>query len=798
MLYQAITTAFRSLLANKKFTFLNIIGLALGISTYLFIVLYVADELSFDSYNINAGRIYRVNTNIKSGETYSAKATTSPAIGPALANQFPEVEKATRLLTEALLVKKGDQYIHENKVAYCDSSIFDVFTLPLIAGNAQTALLAPNSVVISESTALKYFNGTNAVGQPMYFARDSVAHQVTAVMRDIPVNSHFHFDILLSMVPVSISRNKAFNAFYPFSTYLLLKQYTNSQQLEAAFPAFLKTHLDFLDEMEKTGNYIRINLTPLKDIHLKSNRQDELSNNGSYRYLQIFSVIAIFILFIACINFINLSTAQLSKRAKETGVRKVLGASRSHLIAKFLCESLIAATIAALIAIITFWLLLPAFNSIAGKNMSLSTVGWMPLITSIVSAVVVTGLLAGSYPAILLSAFNPVKVLTGNSLAGFTTNSLRNALVVFQFSVSIIMIVGTLVVYDQLNFIRQKDPGFKREQRLVLKNMNELPGNGSLLFKDAIAKISGVKAATLSSFYPMGDRRWNYFISVAGSGLQTQLWPVDENYVGTLGIQVLHGRNFSDQLKTDSSSIIINETAARMFGISKNPINQSVTLRNMKYNIIGVVKDFNFSSLKENITPLAMILMSATIRKYEGDGPDNLIVTISSENFQQMLQQAANKWKLLSGNHPFAYSFLDQDFIAAYNQEQRMGKLFFIFSCLAIFIACMGLFALATYNLELRNREISIRKVLGASVPGIVLLLSKDFFRLVLLAIIISIPTAWIFAQQWLQGYAYHTTVHAWVIASASFGAILLAMLTISYQAIKGAQTNPAQHLKMD
>lgn len=798
MFRHSLLIACRSLRVSKKFTLIAVAGLSLGITTWLFIMLYVADEVSFDNYNVNARRIFRINTDIKTGDSYSFKATTSPAIGPALVSQFPEVEKVVRILPEALLVKKADGYLHETRAAYADTTIFDVFSLPLIAGNPKTALLAPNAVVINESTARKYFNSTGVVGNTIYFSGDSAAHLITGVMRDIPANSHFQFDWLLSMQSLKISSNKAFNAFYPFSTYLLLKENAKPAQLENAFPVFLKAHLDFLDDMEKAGNYIRLNLIALTDIHLKSNRSDELGVNGNYSYLQIFSVIAFAILILACINFINLSIARFSKRAKETGVRKVLGAGKPGLITRFLCESFLVAAMATLVSMLAYWFLLPAFNVLTGKNMSLATIGWKTLLGMIITAIVITGLLAGLYPAFSLSSFQPVKVLKGNFFLAPGKSHFRNTLVVFQFTVSVAMIIGTGVVFSQLQFMLHKDPGFSSSQRMIVKNINELRGNKASLFKDGVNRLNGVSSASLSSFYPAGDRRWTYFLSFRETGIQSQLWPVDADYLSTLNMQIVTGRNFSEQFRTDSSALLLNETAAAMLGIAKDPLNRQITLKNFTYQVIGVVKDFHFGSLKDHIQPLAMVLMTPGIKKLQGDGPDNLIIKTNRANYPQLLDESGKIWKSLSNNHPLVYSFMDQDLLSRYNQEQTMGKLFTIFSALAILIACTGLFGLTAYNLEVRRRELSIRKVLGANLAAVLVLLSKDFMKLVLLAIAIAVPVAWLVMHKWLDGYAYHTRVNAWIIVSAATSTLLFAIVTVSYHAIRGANINPVVNLKAE
>jgi putative ABC transport system permease protein len=793
-----IKTAFRSLLKNKVFTFLNVAGLALGITTCLIIVLYVVDEFSFDKYNLKSDRIFRVNTDIKYGDNATSRAIAAPAIAQALVSQFPEVEKAVRLLPDGALIKKGNEFIREDKVVYCDSSIFDVFTLPMIEGDPKTALSEPNSVVITESAALKYFTRTNVVGQNLIFFHDSVIHKITAVIHDVPKQSHFQFDILVSMQPVEASKEIAFNAIYPFSTYILLRPGSNYKNLEAKFPALLKEHLGFLADMEKGGDYIKINLTPLKDIHLKSNRTNELGKNGNIQYLNIFSIIAVFILLIACINFINLSTARSANRAREVGVRKVLGSSRKNLTILFLCESFIITIAATVLAVFSTWLLLPLFNQLSEKNLSLYKEGIPCLISSLLAVVIVVGLFAGAYPAFFLSSFQPVQVLKGKLSSGFKRSKTRNLLVVFQFALSIFMIIGTIVIYNQLHFIQNKDLGFKRSQSFVIKHINELDGDLPAIFQQEIKKSPSVKDASLSSFLPTGGRRWINFLTIKETGIQVQLWPVDANYVNVMGMKIAKGRNFSNKLATDSAGIIINETAAKMLGIEKDPLNQAVSLGKINYNVIAVVKDFNFSSLRDNINPLAMVLMTSVMKKYEGDGADNLIVSVNTANIPLLLSQVETKWKALSNNKQFDYSFMDEDFDSIYRSEQRMGKLFIIFTSLTIIIACLGLFGLAAYGAEQRTKEISIRKVLGANVSTIVALLSKDFIKQVIVSIFIAIPFGWLAMQTWLRGFAYRINIQWWVLCIASLAAIIIALITISFQSIKAANSNPVKYLRSE
>lgn len=801
MIGNYFTTALRRLKKNKGLTLLNIAGLAIGLAVCLLIVFYVIDETSYDRYNTNGDRIYRVNTDTKINSSVTSRAIAAPKVAEALRINFPEIERAVRLFPdENIRFKKGDELVLEKKAVYCDSTIFDVFTLPMLEGDPKTALTEPNTIVITERMAEKYFNTTHVLGRVLVTVGDNNTtrnHKITGVIRNMPDQSHFNFDFFESMVSVPISSNTNFTAFYSFSTYVLLKPHSDYKVLEAKFPAFLKKYIDFIDDMEKNGDYIRLNLTPLYDIHLRSNRANELSANGNIQYVYIFSGVALFILLLACINFMNLSTAHSSTRAKEVGIRKVLGSPRKYLITQFLSESILITVFAMLTAILLAWGFLPLFNQISGKNLSITTGTIVWLLPFVAGITLVIGILAGAYPAFFLSAFRPIEVLKGKITVGFKGSALRSCLVVFQFAISIFLIIGTLVVYNQLNFIQKKSLGFNRQQVLLVKHMNALD-NQANTFKQEIRRLPGVVSATLSSFLPTGDRRWTSYVSANNSIYQTQFWPVDEDYLHTMGMNLAKGRDFNTQLSSDSSAMIINQTAASAMGFTVNPIGKAIVFgtNQKRYHIIGVIKDFNFSSLRDNITPVVMTMMTAFERKKEGDGPDVLGIKVDTDNMPALLTRIENKWKTFSNNQEFDYSFMDEDFDALYRAEQRAGKIALLFTTLAIFIACLGLFGLAAYAAAQRTKEIGIRKVLGANVPGLVALLSANFLKLVIIAFLVAAPLAWLSMEKWLQGFAYRQGIQWWIFPVAGLGAILIAMLTISTQFIKAAIAKPVQSLK--
>jgi putative ABC transport system permease protein len=807
MLKNYIKTAFRSLRKNTGFTAINILGLSVGLATCLLIVFYVIDELSYDRFNKKADRIARVNFEIKFGGNNSKYAQSMAPLAQVLKSEFPAVETAVRLQGRGgVHVKKNNENIQEDMMVYSDPGLFDVFTLPMINGNPATALVEPNSVVITESIAKKYFNSVDVVGKTLVL-NDTQNYKVTGVIKDIPKQSHFNYGFFLSMSSNGDSKETTWLS-NNFNTYVLLKPGADFKKLNAQLPALMRKHINVelqsvihltMDEFEKAGNYFRMNLTPLTDIHLYSNRVGELGRNGSIQYVYILSAIALFILLIACVNFMNLSTARSSNRAREVGVRKVLGSPRSSLIAQFLIESILVTFISTLIAVVLAWVLLPLFNQMADKELAITAQSFIWLLPVMIAIALVIGGLAGFYPAFFLSAFQPVDVLKGKLSTGFKGGRLRSFLVVFQFSISIILIIGTLVIYNQLNYIQHKNLGYDRSQVLIVKNTGAL-GRQAKVFKQEIKQLPGVDNATMTGYLPTADYRNTSAVFQDPTldqkrGILPQVWSVDEDYLSTLSIKMISGRNFSTELQTDSSAVIINETAARLMGL-KSPLNNPI-YRPMdnsgksikRFTIIGVIKDFNFSSLRDNISPVTLFLE-------ENNGA--LSVRVHTKNIPALLTQIESKWKALAPNQHFAYSFMDQDFDATYRSEQRVGKIFVVFTSLAIAIACLGLFGLAAYAAEQRTKEIGIRKVLGADVSVIVAMLTKDFIKLVFIAILISSPLAWFFMQKWLQGFAYRVNFQWWIVALAGAGALLIAFLTISFQSIKSALANPVKSLKSE
>jgi putative ABC transport system permease protein len=790
--------AIRQLQKHRSFTLLNILGLTLGLTTFFLIILYVADELSYDRFNVKADRICRINTDLKYEGKITYFADAAPPVAPTLLHNYPEVEQAVRLLPVqgGMRIRKGEAEIQESRVVVCDPGIFEVFTMPMIEGNPATALQAPNTVVITESTALKYFKRTNVLGQTLRDIDDTAALTITGVIRDLPAQSCFHYDLFISMSGNGMATDPNFYSFFPMSTFVLLKPGANRALFDKKLAGLMRNFVREYAAIEKDNAgeyYIALSETPLTDIHLHSNRTDELSVNGNIQYVYIFSVIAVFVLLIAAINFMNLSTARSANRAREVGVRKVLGSTRVTLMAQFLLETGFMTLAAAVMAIALTYLLLPGFNALTNEHLAF---GWTTLINMlpyVALTIGTVGLFAGAWPAFFLSAFKPVQVLKGTLALGGRGSGFRSILVVIQFTVSMFLIVGTLIIYRQLHYIRSRDLGFNRARVLIVKGMNALADPVTL--RNEVTKLPGVTDATLSGFLPTNDKRWHNSgtASSTDKGGWCQMWKVDAHYLPTLGMQLVQGRNFSSDYGRDSTALIINETAARLFSIADDPLNKNVSFAwyhgPRTFHTIGVVKDFNYASLRNNIEPLAFA-------NYLDDDVTCLAVRANSDDVPDLLARLKDQWTALMPHRTFEYSFMDADFDALYHAEQRMGTLSILFSALAIGIACLGLFGLAAYAAERRSKEIGIRKVLGASVTRILALLSFDFLRLIAISILITIPVTWLALNSWLENFAYRTDIGPWVFAIGAALVVLIALATTLYQSLKAAVTNPVDTLR--
>ncbi len=801
--------AFRNLWKNKGFTIINIAGLAIGLACFILIALYVVDELSYDRFYPNAERTYRVDGDIKFGGNSLRICVSSDPMGPTLKKDYPQVEEYTRIYASEgdKLVRKGNDYINEEKIVYADSTFFTVFPQQVISGETKMALFEPNTVVISETAAKKYFSTTDAAGKTIEI--DKKPFKVMAVIKDMPANSHFHFDFIMSMKNVDYNWNNFLS--HNFYTYIVLKPGTDYHAFEKNFEQVLEkyvlpqakqvmTGLTTMDAFRKAGNQLDYSLMPLTKIHLYSNRFPELEPNGNIQYVYIFSAVALFILLIAIINFMNLSTARSAKRAKEVGIRKVLGTRKQNLITQFLTESTIMAFLSLVLALVITYFTLPLFNSMAAKTMQFEHIFSPAYLPFLLALPFVVGLLAGSYPAFFLSHFKPVAVLKGKINAGFKKSNLRSGLVVFQFFISIFLIIGTVVVYKQLQFIQSTNLGFNKDQVLIINGAGALQQNDAA-FKNAVLELPGVQSGTMSAYLPVPSSRSDDSYSRDAvmdpkNALSMQTWIVDEDYLKTIGLHLLQGRNFSKDFGTDTAAFIINEAAAKVLGF-KDPIGQKIYQKDpnapdgapLVYTIIGVVKNFNYESLRSNIYPLGLRF---------GHSNNAISFKVSSANYKALVAQIQEIWKKLAPGMPFSYRFMDDAFNNMYRAEQRVGEVSMTFSILAILIACLGLFGLVTYMAEQRTKEIGVRKVLGASVPNLVTLLSKDFIKLVFIASLVAFPVAWWAMHSWLQDFAYRIEIEWWVFVLAAIIALFIALATVSFQAIKAARANPVKSLRSE
>jgi putative ABC transport system permease protein len=812
MLKNYFTIAFRNLSKHRFYTFINVAGLAVGIASCLVIALFILQELSFDKHFANAQRIYRLDSEMNFNGNYFNLAAAPPAAAATMLRDFPEVEAAANFRQWGWRrVKRIDapDNIKEQYTVYGSNGIFKTFSLPLLNGNAADALTEPNTVVMSRSKAEQYFPGENPVGQTLIIDNKD-NYKVTGVFEDFPTTTHFKFDFIFSMAGLEESKSNDWLSGN-FNTYILLKKGATAKDLEAKFPKMVETYFgpqikeffgnDFsMENFKAKGNKINYMLTPILSIHLHSDKTSELSANSDITYVYLFGSVAFFILIIACINFMNLSTARSANRAKEVGVRKVLGSLRSHLVRQFLMESILLSLFSFIVALSIVYLVLPSFNILAERNLVIPT---SPLfVLTLLSGALLIGLLAGVYPSLFLSAFKPVNVLKGKVALGMKSGAVRSSLVVFQFMISIFLIIGTVTVKKQMDFIQTKKLGFRKDQVVVLHN-TELLGGQTEAFKNELHKISGITNVSASGYLPisgwMGRSDKAFWPQGADPSqdnlISMQNWLVDMDYISTLGMEIVKGRNFSRDFPSDSTAIIINESAAKRCGFS-DPIGEKITTfqgytvdynKTETFTIIGVVRDFHFESLKQNITPLGIHL---------GPSSWGMPIRYASSNTAGVIESIEKTWKQFQPGQPFEYTFLDDAFGKMYSAEKRLESLFGIFAALAIIIACLGLFALTAFTAEQRTKEIGIRKVLGASVGSIVLLLSKEFGKLIVISFILAAPLSWYAVSRWLENYTYKTEIGITVYIFAGVAAFLVAWFTMGFQSVKAARSNPVQSLR--
>jgi len=803
MLINYFKIAYRNLMKRRTFSFINIAGLSIGISVCFIIMLYVQNELSFDRFNKNADCIVRVvfKASINGGKIF--EANVMPPVAFAMKSDYPEVQDATRLQvagTPKIVYK--DKTFKNDELAFVDPNFFGIFTLPLLEGDAATALQQPNSIIISKETAKKYFGNEDPLGKTLSFPDNHAVFKVTGLIDNVPANSHFHFDLFASMTGLDEAKSDSWMGSN-FFTYLLLKHGYDYKKLEAKLPGMVKKYMGpqiqqsmgiSLEQFITKGNHLGFALQPLTSIHLYSHSNFELTPPGNATYVYIFGAIAIFMLLIACINFINLSTASASKRAKEVGVRKVIGSGKIQLVKQFLVESSVLVFIALIISIVIIKLALPAFNNISGKNLIFDFN--IKIIASFIALGIAVSLIAGMYPAFFLSSFKPISVLKGKLTGNNKTFGLRSSLVVFQFFISVGLIIATIVVWQQMKFIQNKNLGYDKEQLLTIPNSYVL-GKNEEVYKQEMLQNPQVVNATVSSYKPAGPSSGGNALAYPEGHdneiMRTTEYHVDEQYIPTFEMEIASGRNFSKDFPTDSAGMIINETAAKAFGwnnttaIGKTIIRENSSRgTNVPYHVIGVVQDFNFQSLHQPITPLLMTLE-----------PDfGLIFKVKTADIQSLLSSMKKKWDSYNSGEAFTFTFMDDLYNKTYSVEAKTGTILNIFALLTILVACLGLFGLATYTAEQRTKEIGIRKVLGASVIQVTEMLSKDFIKLVAIACLIAFPLSYWAMNKWLQSFAYRINISWWIFVVAGLAAIVIALATVGFQAIKAAIANPVESLR--
>ncbi|HEY4198167.1 MAG TPA: ABC transporter permease [Mucilaginibacter sp.] len=811
MIKNYLRSAWRNIARHKFISFVNIFGLTTGLTCCLIIVAYIIHELSYDKFNANADRTYRVTRIFYTAPNVENLHLTSiaPPFGPLLQNAFPDIQKVTRVLPNGTTVLRyKEKLFNEKNAFFADENFLKVFTLDVLSGDKRTPLNDPYTIMLTEDVAKKYFGNNDPINKTILL--DNVKHEfrVTGIFKPFPSNSHMHPDILMSFNTLKdtaiygekqLETNFGNNSFY---TYLLLPKGYNANMISSQLPAFLDkyVHLQGMPPNIKTSQATKLTMQKLTDIHLTSHLDDEIEENGDINRVYIFSVIAVFILLIACINYMNLSTARSALRAKEIGIRKVIGAERKELIWQFLSESILVTWVALILGLIFTWVLLPFINQLSGLDLAFSSLFRYQILTGILLLPFAIGLISGIYPALFMSSFIPVKVLKGVIKTSSGGISFRKILVVLQFSISIILIVATTVVFEQLHYIQQKSLGFNKDHIINMTYASTLNGKFES-FRQEILKNPAVREIGRSSRIPSGrlldDQNAQVMLDgkMAPIKVDLKFITTDYGFVPTYGLQMVAGRNFSRQFITDTANYIINETAVQQLGwkTPQNALGKDMSYGGIKGKIIGVVHDFHFESLHQKIIPLLFQLPSPKNSFYHV-----MSIKIDGNNISSAINTIKDTWQQYLPDVPFDYTFLDEKFQKLYNSEKQQGSLFTIFSCLAIFIACLGLFGLSAFTISQRVKEIGVRKVLGASVPQIVAELSKDFLKLVLIAAIIALPVAGVLMHKWLLDFAFRINLNWWVFLMAGIIALIIAFVTISFQSIKAAVANPVKSLRSE
>ena len=798
-----LTVAVRNILKYKLFSIINITGLVIGMTCCLMLFIYVQDELSYDRFHKDYDKVYRIALHGKIGGQEVQTANSSLPVGPAMQAEIPGIEEVTRLKLSTngsgYAMRYEDKIFTEEKIFIVDSNFFQFFSFTLLKGDPHTVLDEPNSIVVTEELARKYFGDEDPIGKTLVVGNDKKAVKITGVAAEAPSNSHFHYRGLISLATVEKDYFKGWGG-NSWHTYVRKTKETQVSDINAKLDEMVAKYMGkeieeglgiSFDEFKKQGGIYSYYLYPMADTHLNSATADGIEPGSSITYVYIFSGVGIFILLLACINFMNLSTARSAGRAKEIGLRKTLGSQRSQMMAQFLSESFVYSLVALILALVLGFVLLPYFNLLTGKQLTLQALQSPLFIGAAFSLLIIVGLLAGSYPAFYMTSFKAVEVLKGKVRAGMKSKGIRSSLVVFQFAISTFLIIATVVVFQQLNFMQDKNLGLDKENVLTITGARRL-GKNAKVFKASVQALPGVVTTSYTTNSFPGVNNTNLFRE-KGKEIDhlLGLYAADWDHLDAMKFELKEGRYFSRDTKADSLAVVINEAAVREWGF-ENPIGHEITDfsddKPQHIVVIGVVKDFNFESIKEKVRPV-LIRLSETGReltiRYSGD-PRAVIAAVEKE------------WKSMASGEPFEYSFLDQEFDALFRSEMRLRDIFTVFSVLAIVIACLGLFALAAFTTEQRTKEIGVRKAMGASVFGLTFLLSREFTRLVFIALVPAVAGGWYVANWWLNSFSYRITLTPWLFVACSVLAIVIAWATVSFQAIKAASVDPVRSLRYE
>lgn len=795
MIQNYLKIALRNLLRQKGYSFINIAGLAVGMACCILIFLWVQDEVSYDRFHENIGSLYRVyRTSVSEGKVRRTAITTAMA-GPALVEEFPEIIYATRFDDKGKRLVIAGEERFKDEIALADGDFFSMFSFPIILGDPQTALVDPSSVVITERASQKYFGAENPIGQTLDIDRRE--YTVSAVLADIPDNSHLKFDCLLSFESRSqylkdITNNWKVSAYY---NYVQLREGANAADVNAKIADLVSRHLN------GEGKEVTLHLQPIRRVHLYHDVKDYMEGHGDIKYVYLFSVLGLITLLVACINFINLTTARSADRAREVGLRKVVGAKKTGLIWQFLGESVVLVAMALVIALVIVESVLPTINQLSGKTLDVDLGSSVALLPGLLGILLVTGLLAGLYPAFVITAFTPVKVLKGQYREGKSGAKFRSVLVVVQFSVAIFLMISAFIVFDQLNFMREKDLGYEEEQLVYLSMRGGFAENYEAIKTELLRhpSILGITAgvAPTEGMNPAQEMRWD-----GGQADDEEYWsvvPLDFGYIEVLGMEIIEGRSFSRDISSDATSgFVLNEAAARRidpesvagraFGFKS--FGEGIDLVERQGNIIGVVKDFHFASMHQEIAPV--ILYYDPTKFYE------MIIRVDGQKIPEALGLLREKWDLYASEYLFEYQFADEYLDNLYRTEQRLGKTFGLFTVLAICISCLGLLGLASFTAQRRTKEIGIRKVLGATVSGLITLMTREFAVLVFISVLIAGPAAWYVMHRWLQNFAYRIEISPWLFLGVGLAALCIAATTAGFQTVKAALANPVKALRYE